>query len=39
MRMVLSGFITAAEDRLLRIFSGTSKCYYLLLSFLSTELG
>ena len=37
--MILSGFITAAESRLLEIYSGTSKYYHLLLSFISANLG
>lgn len=39
MRMVLTGFITPTESSLLQILCGTSKCYYLLLSFLPTNLG
>src|SRR5438876_10656528 len=38
-RMIATGFITFAEAPLLKLFHGTSKCHYLLLSCFSTDLG
>jgi hypothetical protein len=38
-RMVLTGFITTAESDLLMITSGTSKYYFVLLTFFLTNFG